>query len=58
MRLRGADAEVVLARRADVQRLFDDLAEEHVAALGAAHPQPFGDAFACSRLGGRCMHTE
>ena len=46
MRDAGGDAEVVLAAGADVQRLLDHLAEEHVAALGAAQPQAFGDALA------------
>src|SRR5204862_3471930 len=40
----GADAEVVLAVGADVQGLFDVLAEQHVAALGTAQPQAFRDA--------------
>ena len=42
IRSRAADAEVVLALRADVQVLRDDLAVEHRLAAGAAHPQPVG----------------
>ena len=39
---------MVLAPGAHVQGLFDDLAEEHVPALGAAHPQAFRDAGAAA----------
>ncbi len=50
----GADAEVILTIGADVQRFFDDLAKEHIAAIGTAHPQTFGDAFLVElgRIGG------
>ena len=37
---------MVIAVGADTERFLHHLAEEHVAALGAAHPQAFGDAFA------------
>ena len=47
----GADAEVMLAAGADVQRFLDDFAEEHVPAFGAAHPQAFGNPFLLHRFG-------
>jgi hypothetical protein len=34
----------MLAVGADVERFLDDLLEEHVPALGAAHPEAFGNA--------------
>ena len=39
------DGEMVLAVRADEQPFLDHFAEQHPLAFGAAHPQPFGDAF-------------
>jgi hypothetical protein len=39
------DAEMVLAFWADVESFFHDFAEEHGAALAAAHPEAFGNAF-------------
>src|SRR6059058_3320321 len=47
----------MLAIGANVQRLFDDLAKQHAAALGAAHPKAFGDAFLDQTIAGHLGHN-
>ena len=46
----GAEQERGLGVRADGHRGFDDLAKEHRAAIGAAHPASFGNAFRFGEL--------